>query len=63
MVDCEPISYGCNGGWPDYAITWAAKNGLKTGGEYPYTAVDGKCQSRSGQHKPSGGKTVSASNM
>jgi len=52
LVDCDPVSYGCNGGWSDRAIdfmetksTWA----LET--EYPYTAKDGSCKGTDGSVK------------
>jgi len=45
IVDCDTEeNEGCNGGWPYLAVEYAAKNGLETESDYPYTAKDGKCQ-------------------
>ena len=38
MVDCDKSSYGCDGGFENMAISWAAKNGIKLGSAYPYVA-------------------------
>jgi len=43
IVDCDTSDYGCGGGWPYLAITYAAQNGLEQESQYPYTAVDGTC--------------------
>lgn len=40
LVDCDTNSYGCDGGFPDLAIGWAAKKGLVKASEYPYVARD-----------------------
>jgi len=45
IVDCDTATNeGCNGGWPYLAIQYAAKNGLETESDYPYTARDGSCK-------------------
>jgi len=45
IVDCDTgTNQGCDGGWPYLAVTYAAKNGLETESEYPYTAADGDCK-------------------
>jgi len=45
VVDCDTgENQGCNGGWPYLAMEYAAKNGLETESDYPYTAVDGNCK-------------------
>jgi C1A family cysteine protease len=45
IVDCDTgTDQGCDGGWPYLAVQYAAKNGLETEAEYPYTAQDGTCR-------------------
>ena len=44
LVDCEPQSNGCNGGFMDYAFEYLEKKGFCTEQQYPYTARDGSCQ-------------------
>ena len=40
MLDCErAYSQGCNGGYPDKAIAYAAKAGITTEGAYPYVGA------------------------
>ena len=56
IVDCDTEqNEGCNGGWPYLAVEYAAKNGLETESDYPYTAQDGKCK-----YKKSKAVTVAA---
>ncbi|KAL5096853.1 hypothetical protein RYX36_001180 [Vicia faba] len=44
LVDCDPVSLGCNGGYLYDAYNWVIKNrGLATASNYPYTAVKGAC--------------------
>jgi len=47
FVDCTRSvgNQGCNGGWPDKTIGWAASHGVTTESAYPYTARDGTCKS------------------
>lgn len=50
LVDCSGSygNYGCDGGWYYYAWEYAQNaGGLCTEDEYPYTAMDGICQSNS----------------
>jgi hypothetical protein len=53
FVDCTRSvgNQGCNGGWPDKTIGWAAKNGVTTESAYPYTARDGSCKTFSPLYK------------
>jgi len=45
IVDCATdAGQGCGGGWPDLAIDYAAKYGLETEEDYPYSATDGTCK-------------------
>lgn len=44
LVDCDPQSNGCNGGFMDYAFEYLQSHAFCTGAKYPYTARDGSCQ-------------------
>ncbi|XP_061374819.1 ervatamin-B-like [Gastrolobium bilobum] len=44
LVDCDPKSYGCDGGWPSNAFDWVLSNGgiaLET--DYSYNAIGSTC--------------------
>jgi len=43
IVDCDSSNYGCSGGWPIVAATYA-KVGLMLDADYPYTARAGTCK-------------------
>lgn len=45
LVDCaNKLNQGCNGGMMDYAFKYVIKNnGITTESNYPYTAMDGTC--------------------
>jgi C1A family cysteine protease len=51
VVQCDTVSYGCNGGWPENAYTYVKyHNGIESEADYPYTSskgVTGVCQSDS----------------
>jgi len=61
FVDCTRSvgNQGCNGGWPDKTIGWAASHGVTTESSYPYTARDGSCKSFTTLYKPNGVSTGS----
>jgi len=44
LVDCDPQSQGCGGGWTYWAFEYLlTAGGQETEGDYPYTAEDGTC--------------------
>ena len=43
LVDCVTEDFGCGGGWPIDAMTYAAQNGIETETDYPYAGVNQKC--------------------
>ncbi|XWS15840.1 hypothetical protein CRYUN_Cryun34aG0036300 [Craigia yunnanensis] len=44
LMDCDSTNYGCDGGYMDYAFEWVINNGgIDTETDYPYTGVDGAC--------------------
>jgi len=44
LVDCDPISSGCNGGLMDTAFSYAMSNGINTEEDYPYEGRDRSCR-------------------
>jgi len=56
FVDCSGSvgNQGCNGGWPDKTIGWAASKGSCSESSYPYTARQGACKQCSAVTKPAG---------
>ncbi|XP_058749825.1 ervatamin-B-like [Vicia villosa] len=46
LVDCDPVSLGCGGGYLYDAFNWVLRNGgIARDSKYPYTAVKGACRS------------------
>ena len=46
IVDCSNDgTYGCNGGWPKYAIDWVAENGIPYEEDYKYKGHNSSCKS------------------
>jgi len=43
LVDCDPQSNGCNGGWYFYAYDYLKNNALERESDYAYRAVDEAC--------------------
>jgi len=45
LVDCSTQNSGCNGGRPDWALTYLSGKSIYTTSSYAYTAKDGTCKS------------------
>jgi len=45
LVDCSGTygNEGCGGGWPIWAMTYTASQGIETEAQYPYVAVNQNC--------------------
>jgi hypothetical protein len=62
LVDCDKKSSGCNGGRPDWAMTYLKNKNIYTTSSYPYKAKNGSCKSGTASGvQISGYKTVSKS--
>jgi C1A family cysteine protease len=60
LVDCaKTAGHGCQGGWPDKAITYFSQHGACSESSYPYTARDGSCRQCSPVITPPAAKTGS----
>jgi C1A family cysteine protease len=60
LVDCaKTAGQGCQGGWPDKAISYLAQHGSCSESSYPYTGRDGACRQCSPVIKPNGVRTGS----
>lgn len=63
LVDCSTASpygnAGCNGGSALRALGYIRDKGQTTQSAYPYKAVDGSCQTKSGEYKPSAVANIS----
>jgi len=58
LVDCaKTAGQGCQGGWPNKAISWMAQHGSCSESSYPYTARDGSCKSCTSAIKPGGAQS------
>jgi cathepsin F len=50
LVDCDPQSQGCGGGWTYWAFEYLANaGGQEAEADYPYHAVNQQCQFQSGK--------------
>ncbi|KAK9877090.1 hypothetical protein WA026_016832 [Henosepilachna vigintioctopunctata] len=45
LVDCDPVSTGCSGGWPIDALAYVVENGIEKEADYPYEEHNGQCRS------------------
>merc|ERR1712070_356630 len=62
LVDCSKQNNGCNGGRPDYALTYLSGKPIYTTSSYAYTARDGTCKTGTASGVTvSGYKTVTKS--
>ena len=43
LVDCSTDNSGCDGGWPEKAMSYVNNSGIDTESSYPYTGMDGVC--------------------
>lgn len=60
LVDCDTRSFGCDGGYANYAIDYLNKNGAVLESEYEYTAADGTCRIPKGRYKATGRRTITS---
>lgn len=44
IVDCNPKTQGCNGGWASNVAVYAKVNGVMLESDYPYTGEQGDCK-------------------
>lgn len=44
LVDCSPLTFGCNGGNMEFAFEYTEFFPLEKESDYPYEAVNGKCR-------------------
>jgi C1A family cysteine protease len=44
LVDCDPLSQGCDGGNAENAFAYMAMNGLSYDSDYPYQGYQGTCR-------------------
>ncbi|KAJ8447947.1 hypothetical protein Cgig2_028823 [Carnegiea gigantea] len=52
LLDCDKTNDGCDGGYMDYAFGWVINSGgIDTEANYPYTGVDGTCNSTNEANK------------
>jgi C1A family cysteine protease len=54
LVDCDMNSYGCSGGYPEFAFQYVEDHGLELESQYPYTAMDGVCEASDTKYKLEG---------
>uniref|UniRef100_A0A914ED60 Peptidase C1A papain C-terminal domain-containing protein n=1 Tax=Acrobeloides nanus TaxID=290746 RepID=A0A914ED60_9BILA len=45
LISCVTKNYGCQGGYPSYALAYERSTGISSEAAYPYTATNGTCRS------------------
>ncbi|CAD8068855.1 unnamed protein product [Paramecium sonneborni] len=63
LVDCDTSSQGCNGGYPDKAISYIARNGAESQANYPYVGRDQACKSKTGPTKVTGNQAIARTGL
>nr|PVC49763.1 cysteine protease precursor TacP [Theileria orientalis] len=43
LLDCDPNSFGCNGGFPESALNYVRRYGLASANDLPFVGHDKKC--------------------
>jgi C1A family cysteine protease len=62
VLDCTTQSHGCRGGYPNYAFSQMATNGMTDERSYPYRGVKGSCR-RGGNYKISSYQDIRRNNV
>lgn len=52
LVDCETTSYGCIGGFSDFALRYIRDKGVSLAQKYPYIVRDGICNANAWNKSP-----------
>ncbi|CAD8164351.1 unnamed protein product [Paramecium pentaurelia] len=63
LVDCDKVSSGCNGGYPDKALLYIKANGSTTESSYPYAAKNQACKTATGTTKISGVQNIAKTGL
>ncbi|KAM3127631.1 hypothetical protein pb186bvf_020282 [Paramecium bursaria] len=58
LNDCDTKSFGCSGGYNNYAIDYIATNGIAFQTEYPYKAVNQACKFNGGKTRVNGSQYI-----
>ncbi|CAI5955494.1 unnamed protein product [Closterium sp. NIES-65] len=60
LVDCTGVAASCRGGYPEAALQYAAKIGLRDEAGYAYTGESGKCSVNEDSHVRAGATAAGA---